>query len=131
MTVPESTVALESAIASAPTDEIGRVRAMQAFLRATVVLPSGTDVSSFDSVTPVMFPPGGEQCIAVFTSADAAAPVASRAPYMLTISGTSLILRVAKETSIAVSSTAGVVVFSSELLQAVRDDLATRADGDA
>lgn len=126
MTLPQENVDLETLIASAPQDVDGRVAVMQQVLRTVLVMPSGVAFERMDQSAPVLVPGDGFQCVAVFTSAEAARMVEDKARYALTVPGASLITQLAPDMGLAVAAPHGMVVFDPHLLGKVRADLATR-----
>ena len=123
MTIEDVRVQLEALISSPPRDTAARIAFMQLVLDSVLAVPSATRATSLDQAQPVNFPTAEGDCIAAFTSADAAAVTRGYAPYVVAIGGTELVRLMNPEFGLAIASTKGVAVLNAGFLAKVREDL--------
>ncbi len=126
MELPEATVALERLVKSGRSE----FDVVQQFLRTVVVVPVVAPADGDSAgLAPLMSHHDGADVVLAFTTAEGAQEVADRTPYVLTVSGTSLILRLPDGIGIALFATEGNVSLAPALLREIRRDIASQADG--
>ncbi len=122
MSIDDDRMMLELAIRTPPESGAARVHFMQVLWRAVVVVPSASRASSLQEAQPVMYPAPQGQCLAAFTSPEAAAVTRSYAPFMIAIDGGTLISTMNPVLGLALASADGVSVLDAEFLAAVRSE---------
>ena len=123
MTFEDARIELESAIEVPPTDEAGRVRFMRLVLSSVLAVPSATRAAALHEARPVNFPSPKGDCIAAFTSAEAAEITRNYAPFVIAIDGTTLVRQMSPEFGLAIASQKGIAVLDADFLAEVREDL--------
>ena len=123
MTIEDVRVQLEALIASPPRDTAARIAFMQLVLDSVLAVPSATRATALHEAQPVNFPSPKGDCIAAFTSAEAAEVTRNYAPFVIAIDGTTLVRQMSPEFGLAIASQKGVVVLDADFLAKVREGL--------
>lgn len=123
MTIEDVRVQLEALIASPPRDTAARIAFMQLVLDSVLAVPSATRATALHEAQPVNFPSPKGDCIAAFTSAEAAEVTRNYAPFVIAIDGTTLVRQMSPEFGLAIASQKGVAVLDADFLAKVREGL--------
>lgn len=123
MTIEDVRVQLEAMIASPPRDTAARIALMQLVLDSVLAVPSATRATALHEAQPVNFPSPKGDCIAAFTSAEAAEVTRNYAPFVIAIDGTTLVRQMSPEFGLAIASQKGVAVLDADFLAKVREGL--------
>lgn len=125
MTVSEMNQILDHLIANPREDEGGRYALITSFLGAMLILPSGGDMVSGDgSFQPVLVEEGGERCIVVYSSKEAALQTQEMAPFGITVTGSDLVQRIGTGFGLMVVTDGGRLALDVALLGRIRADIA-------
>lgn len=123
MTIEDVRVQLEAMIASPPRDTAARIASMQLVLDSVFAVPSATRATALHEAQPVNFPSPKGDCIAAFTSAEAAEITRNDAPFVIAIDETTLVRQMSPEFGLAIASQKGVGVLDADSLAKVREGL--------
>ncbi|NTV40321.1 MAG: hypothetical protein HGA51_10285 [Demequinaceae bacterium] len=127
MALPDATVELVALIAKR-TD---KAEIVQQVLRAVLVVPVVVqEGGSPTDIAPFTLRKDGKEDVVAFATADAAEEMKDITTYFMTMSGTSLILRMPAGLGLLLFSSAGNVAFEPSLLADIRGDMRALADRD-
>jgi hypothetical protein len=127
MALPSETIELEQLI-GARTDKAAIVTQL---LKTVIVVPVNEPSDERpDQVSPLTVERGGHSNVFVFTTAEGAEKVKDNTSLFMTMSGTSLILRMSDGLGLLLFSSAGNVAFEPSLLTDIRTDMRALAERD-
>ena len=101
----------EDVIAQARAGKKTKEELIGSFLAAEVVLPSGAPAEGSDEIVPLLFEVEGATMLAVFTDPRRIGEFADIAPYLITMSGRDIMVRLPPDGGIVINPTTAEVGF--------------------